>query len=229
MNDENPGRALRADARLNREQIIEAARALITERGPEVPMEEVARRAGVGAATLYRRFPDREALVRGVALDGFHRVVAIARDAEDEEPDAWRALSRFVHRAAAELRLATWLSIWFAGTWERLHAEPEEQRLRRTLLRILDRLVRRAQADGDLRDDVDAGDLTMMTALLLRPLPGPRAELTQRGVDRYLTLMLEGLRAHPGIRPLPDGDVDLTDIGLTGPRPSGSAGQGGEK
>lgn len=209
----NESPRLRADARHNREQIIEAARALIAERGVEVPMEEVARRAGVGAATLYRRFPDREALVRGVALDGFDRVVAIARDAEDEEPDAWHALARFVRRAAAELRLATWLSIWFTSTWEQLHAEPEEQRLRQALLKILDRLVRRAQADGDLRPDVDAGDLTLMMALLLRPLPGLRAELTQRSVDRYLSLMLEGLRAGPDIQDLPPAEVGLVDLG----------------
>jgi AcrR family transcriptional regulator len=216
VENEKPGRKLRADARLNREQIIEAARALIAERGAEVPMEEVARRAGVGTATLYRRFPDREALVRGVALDGFHRVVAIARDAEDEEPDAWRALSRFIRRASAELRLATWLSIWFTSTWEQLHTDPEERRLRQTLLKILDRLVRRAQADGDLRPDVDAGDLTLMLALLLRPMPGRRAELTQRSVDRYLTLMLDGLRAHPDIQRLPDSDISLADLGGDG-------------
>lgn len=209
----NEGSRLRADARHNREQIIEAARALIAERGVDVPMEEVARRAGVGAATLYRRFPDREALVRGVALDGFDRVVAIARDAEDEEPDAWRALARFVRRAAAELRLATWLSIWFTSTWEQLHTEPEEQRLRQALLKILDRLVRRAQADGDLRRDVGASDLTLMMALLLRPLPGLRAELTQRSVDRFLVLMLEGLRAGPGIHELPPAEIGLTDLG----------------
>ncbi|MBG6069876.1 TetR/AcrR family transcriptional regulator [Micromonospora ureilytica] len=211
MKNESP--RLRADARHNREQIIEAARALIAERGVEVPMEEVARRAGVGAATLYRRFPDREALVRGVALDGFDRVVAIARDAEDEEPDAWGALARFVRRASAELRLATWLSIWFTSTWQQLRAEPEEQRLRQALLKILDRLVRRAQADGDLRPDVDAGDLTLMMALLLRPLPGLRAELTQRSVDRYLILMLEGLRAGPDIHDLPPAEIGLVDLG----------------
>ena len=212
VKNEGPGRRLRADARHNREQIIEAARAVIAERGAEVPMEEVARRAGVGVATLYRRFPDREALVRGVALDGFDRVVAIARDAEDEEPDAWRALSRFIRQATAELRLATWLSIWFTSTWEQVRADPEERRLRQTLLKILDRLVRHAQADGDLRHDVDAGDLTLMMALLLRPLPGLRAELTQRSVDRYLALMLDGLRAGPDLQHLPAGEIGLADL-----------------
>ncbi|WP_440103330.1 hypothetical protein [Streptosporangium sp. H16] len=77
-------------------------------------------------------------------------MVAIARDAEDEEPDAWRALSRLIRRTAAELRLATWLSIWFTSTWEQFHTDPEERRLCHTLLKILDRLVRRAQADGDI-------------------------------------------------------------------------------
>ncbi|NUR86197.1 MAG: TetR/AcrR family transcriptional regulator [Nonomuraea sp.] len=209
MSNESP---LRADARLNREQIIEAARALIAERGAEVPMEEVARRAGVGTATLYRRFPDREALVRAVALDGLHRVVAIARDAEDDEPDAWRALTRFVRRAAAELRLATWLSIWFTSTWAQLRSDPEERRLRQTLLKILDRLVRRAQADGDLRPDVDTGDVTMMMGLLLRPMPGLRTELTQRSVDRYLALMLDALRARPDTRRLPAPEITLADL-----------------
>lgn len=58
------------------------AHALIAEHGADVPMEEVARRAGVGTGTLYRRFPNRDALIRGVALDSFHRVIAIARTAD---------------------------------------------------------------------------------------------------------------------------------------------------
>ncbi|MFC7721475.1 SbtR family transcriptional regulator [Nonomuraea recticatena] len=122
-------------------------------------------------------------------------------------------MSRFIRRAAAELRLATWLSIWFTSTWEELHADPEERRLRRTLLKILDRLVRRAQADGDLRHDVDAGDVTLMMALLLRPMPGLRTELTQRSVDRYLALMLDGLRARPDIQQLPAAEIGLADLG----------------
>ncbi|GAA2416218.1 hypothetical protein GCM10010404_88310 [Nonomuraea africana] len=74
-------------------------------------------------------------------------------------------------------------------------------------------MVRRAQADGDLRDDVDAGDLALMMALLLRPIPGLRAELTQRSVDRYLALMLDGLRAGPDIQRLPDSGIGLADFG----------------
>src|SRR5688572_25450825 len=108
---------LRADAQRNREQIIDAARALFVERGADVPMEEIAHRAGVGVGTLYRRFPDREALIRAVALDTFRRVVALACAAEAEEPDGWRALTRFVRQSAADLRLAAWLSMWFSQAW----------------------------------------------------------------------------------------------------------------
>ncbi|MGW6589000.1 TetR/AcrR family transcriptional regulator [Streptomyces globisporus] len=194
MTSSTSGRGLRADARLNRQQIIEAARELFAERGPDVPTEEVARRAGVGTATFYRRFPDRQALISAVALDGFHRVVAIARTAEDEEPDAWRALTRFVHQAGTELRLATWLSVWFASSWAELQKDPETHRLRQILLKILDRLVQRAQADGDMRPDVGTGDLALLVAQLLRPVPGLPTELTQRSMVRSLDLALNSLR-----------------------------------
>ncbi|MFI9561052.1 TetR/AcrR family transcriptional regulator [Nonomuraea endophytica] len=208
----NPDPKLRADARMNREQIIAAAHVLIAEHGAEVPMEEVARRAGVGTGTLYRRFPNRNALIRGVALDSFHRVIAIARAAEDEEPDAWTALSRFVHQAGGDLRLAAGLAMRFAGMWAALRDDPENLRLRATLLKILDRLVQRAQADGMMRDDVGTADLSMMMALLLRPMPGLREDLTPAGADRYLTLMLDGLRTCPGTSPLPASEVTLADL-----------------
>ena len=61
-----PRRPLRADARDNRRRLIEAARDVLIERGPAAPLEEIARRAGTGIATLYRHFPDRQALIRDV-------------------------------------------------------------------------------------------------------------------------------------------------------------------
>ncbi|MCP3802933.1 TetR/AcrR family transcriptional regulator [Allokutzneria sp. A3M-2-11 16] len=189
------GRELRADARRKREQIIDAARALIAERGAAVRMDDVARAAGVGSGTLYRRFPDREELIRGVALDSFARVVERARTAEDEEPDAWRGLTRFLREAAADLRLASWMSIWFAETWARLRVDEDNQRMRASLLKILDRLVRGAQHDGALRADITVEDLTMMLALLLRPIPDLPTPLTPQDVERYLGFMIDGLRA----------------------------------
>ncbi|GGS25704.1 TetR family transcriptional regulator [Streptomyces rubiginosohelvolus] len=212
MTPSSSGRDLRADARLNREQIIAAARELFAERGPDVSTEEVARRACVSTGTLYRRFPDRQALISAVALDGFHRVVAIARTAEDEEANAWQALTRFVHQARTELRLATWLSVWFASTWAELQEDPENQRLRHILLKILNRLVRSAQSDGDMRPDVGTGDLALLIALLLRPIPGLHTELSQRSADRALDLMLDSLRARDDNQQLPHQRITTADL-----------------
>src|SRR5690349_16231486 len=90
---------LRADARRNREQIIAAAKKMFLEFGPDVPMEEIARGAGVGVGTLYRRFPDREALIRAVARDNFEVVLAEARTVAAEEPSAWQAIVRLLTRS----------------------------------------------------------------------------------------------------------------------------------
>jgi AcrR family transcriptional regulator len=205
---------LRADARRNRDQLVEAAAALFAERGPDVPMEEIARRAGVGVGTLYRRFPDRDALVRTVALESFHRVVANARAAATE-PDAWSGITRFVRQAVADLRLATWLSMWFARTWAELRLDAEQQELRAELLGLLDGLVRRAQRDGVMRADAGVGDLAVLLALVLRPLPGALAAVTERSVERHVEVVLDGLRARPGSQ-LPGRPLTLDDLGRPG-------------
>src|SRR6266566_9649705 len=82
---------MRADARRNRDQILIAARDIFADHGPGAPLEEIARRAGVGIGTLYRRFPDRQSLLRAVALDTLGRVAQEGRLALAEEPGAFRA------------------------------------------------------------------------------------------------------------------------------------------
>ena len=202
---------LRADARRNRGQIVDAAGALFAERGPDVPMEEVARRAGVGVGTLYRRFPDRDALVRAVAFENFRRVVAWARVAT-ADPDGWSGLTRFVRQSVADLRLATWLSMWFAETWAALRLEPEHAELREELLRLLGRLVATAQQEGAMRPDVGVGDLALLLAVLLRPLPGMPVPVPEHVVERHLAIMLDGLRAVPAAA-LPGRPVTPDDLG----------------
>ncbi|MGH3585274.1 MAG: TetR/AcrR family transcriptional regulator [Pseudonocardia sp.] len=203
--------SLRADAWRNRVQIVDAAGALFAERGPDVPMEEIARRAGVGVGTVYRRFPDRDALVQAVAFDSFRRVVAQARTAADG-PDGWGGLARFVRAAVADLRLATWLSMWFVRTWEEMRLEREHEELRDELLALLDQLVARAQREGAMRTDVGVGDLAVLLALVLRPLPGPLAAVTERSAERYVAVVLDGLRAQ-ALPPLPGPPVTLDALG----------------
>lgn len=93
---------LRADALRNRERIIAAARETVVEFGAEVPLDEIARRAGVGNATLYRHFADRQELIHHVTLSVMSRTADRAERALAEEPDAFRALTRFAHDAVEE-------------------------------------------------------------------------------------------------------------------------------
>src|SRR2546421_11822475 len=93
------GRPLRADARQNRERILAAARDVFVELGAGAPLEEISRRAGTGIATLYRRFPDRLALMRAGVLDSLARTEEEAHRAAKEGPHPFRALTRYMPRA----------------------------------------------------------------------------------------------------------------------------------
>src|SRR5690606_13382420 len=90
---------LRADARRNRDQIVAAASRLFARGGADAPMEEIARAASVGVGTLYRRFPDREALIVAVAGKSTRDLHAQLEAARAEEPTAWAALERFLREA----------------------------------------------------------------------------------------------------------------------------------
>lgn len=93
---------LRADATRNRERIIVAAREVLLEHGTDAPLDEIAKRAGVGNATVYRHFADRQELALQVALSVTDRITQRAEEALAQEPDAFDALRRFVHEAADE-------------------------------------------------------------------------------------------------------------------------------
>src|SRR5919108_6174329 len=91
---------MRADAARNRQRIVQAAQLAFAERGLDVPLEEIARRAGVGIATLYRRFPTRDALIAA----SFAPLMAAYAEAVDEAlqaPDAWTGFARFLERVCA--------------------------------------------------------------------------------------------------------------------------------
>ena len=89
---------MRADARDNRQRLMLAARDVFSERGPAAPLDEIARRAGTGIATLYRHFPDRQALMLEVVRDAIELSIEEGRLAASEEPDPFRALARYMHR-----------------------------------------------------------------------------------------------------------------------------------
>src|SRR6266545_1265378 len=150
-----PPRRMRADARRNRERLLTAARDALVDQGVDAPLEEIARRAGVGVGTLYRRFPDRQALLRDVALQVLSQVTDEARAALAEEPDAYRALARYLHRAL-DLRIAAVMPVLTeAGPIGR---DEEFQRARDDLGRLFESMVTTAQREGLLRPDVGVGE-----------------------------------------------------------------------
>ncbi|EFL15718.1 TetR/AcrR family transcriptional regulator [Streptomyces sp. C] len=204
-----PGRVPkpRADAVRNRERILVAAREMFVEFGSEAPLDEIARRAGIGNATLYRHFPDRAALVHHVVLYVMDRVTALAEDALAEEPDAFAALCRFTHGAADE-RIGALCPMLAAGFD---HEHPELLAARAALEAAVERLVDAGQSGGLLRPDIGVGDLMVALSQLSRPLPGTDCLGVERFVHRHLQLFLDGLRA-PARSELPGTAATLDDL-----------------
>lgn len=182
---------LRADATRNRERIVTAAREAIVELGPDVALDEVARRAGVGNATLYRHFADRADLVRQVTLSVVARTVKRAEDALAEEPDAFAALRRFVLEAAQE-RIGA-LCPLLTDVFDR--QDPAVVRQVEQMERSISAILERAQNAGLLRTDIAVGDVMVAVTQLTRPLPGVCCVGFDRFVHRHLQLFLDGLRA----------------------------------
>ncbi|MGW4384174.1 helix-turn-helix domain-containing protein [Kitasatospora sp. NPDC004531] len=219
---ERPGEAgrgsrLRVDARRNLESVLRAAREVFGELGYGAPMEEVARRAGVGVGTVYRRFPSKEVLVQRIAAEEVSWLTAQARESLYGGLNGpWDALAGFLQRAAAsgagrllppeafryaeeigrvpeqrgsELRA-------FAGAPE---PEIEQSADPRLLLQLLAALVARAGAAGELRPGVTVADVVLV---LTAAVPVHASAALAAGEDgeggagsRLLQILLQGLRA----------------------------------
>jgi AcrR family transcriptional regulator len=200
---------LRADARRNRDQILAAAREIFAERGADVAMEEIARRASVGVGTLYRRFADRETLIRAVFRETFQAVVDETHAAITEEPTGWAALTRIMRQSAwlhvsvqAESSLVTAV----------VKADPETSRLRDHLLDMLEQVVHRAHAEGTLRRDVGVGDLGLLfMSVVKHQKHAATPEVAELAPGRLLAIMLDGLRA-PASGELPGRPLTRADL-----------------
>ncbi|MDC0773190.1 TetR/AcrR family transcriptional regulator [Streptomyces sp. HD] len=197
----------RADALRNRERIVTAAREMFVEFGPDVPLDEIARRAGVGNATVYRNFPDRDALVREVVCSVMDRTTEAAELALAETGDAFGALERFVHTAADE-RISA-LCPMVQSTFDQHHPDLEASRERAE--QLIGAIMDRAKAAGQLRSDVDVGDLMIGVSQLSRPPAGTGCAIADRYVHRHLQLFLDGLRA-PARSVLPGTAITMGDL-----------------
>ncbi len=184
-------RAMRVDAARNQDRIVAAAGAAFEELGAGVALEEVARRAGVGVATIYRRFRNRDQLVRAVLAYVFATEIQPVTAVETAEP--WRDLARTIE-ATVESVAAHRVMIRLAHEAGAIDVDVVGSYLSST-----ERLLRRATDAGLVRPDLVARDLAAVVVMALA-IAGDR---DPDGVDRrrYLALLLDGLRPAP--LPLP--------------------------
>jgi AcrR family transcriptional regulator len=181
---------LRADAARNREAIVDAARAVFAEQGLEAPLDEIAKRAGTGNATLYRRFPTRGDLVAAVFAEQMAaHVEAVETALADDDP--WNGFASYIETVAA--MQARDRGIADLVTMD-VSSAPEIEELRSRAYDGVVRLVGRAQQAGVLRQDFTDQDvvlLLMANAGLVERAHGIPAEASAR----LIHLLLDGFRA----------------------------------
>jgi AcrR family transcriptional regulator len=189
-------RKLRADARRNHAGLLAAARAVFVESGPGAPLEKVAARAGVGIGTLYRRFPDRSALLKAVVLDALEESRASAEAAADSPGDGLTALGRYMHDVL-DVRVSAVIPL----VLDRLDLDDADLApARERSAAATERLIDAAHEDGSLSREVSFGDIGTLLVRLSRPLPGSvPADVDDDLAHRHLELVLAGLRNNPGV------------------------------
>jgi AcrR family transcriptional regulator len=184
--------SLRSDAERNRKAILAAARQSFAESG-DVPMYEIARRAGVGQGTLYRHFPDRSVIATAIFGEELDQVEALAAQHSDD-PDAFFLLIRSVVQLQARLHgLIDCLDDGGAPASDP-HKESDHAVLKDRLVEIIEGPFREAQASGSLRADVEIDDVLLVLAMVEASLRKQMdAGEHAKAADRALTIALEGL------------------------------------
>jgi AcrR family transcriptional regulator len=178
-------RPLRADARRNRERIVEAARTVFARQGGEAQIDDIARAAGVGVGTVYRHFPHKDALLGELVTEKFRLFADNAERALKIE-DPWEAFAGLLRKntefCAGDVGVQQALARGPVA-WE--YAAPEIDRLRATTTQ----LIERAQKAGVMRKDFVVDDIPMLMAGLGSTMGVP-------GYDwrRHLEIILAGLR-----------------------------------
>ena len=195
----SPDRPLRKDAERNRQRILKAAAEVFTERGLDATLDDVARHAGVGVATVYRRFPDKASLTDAMFEERINIMYDLATQALDAD-DPWEGLTGFMETAAEMLTRDRGLRqiLMFAA-----HGHKRVGYARERMRPVVGQLVERAQAAGQLRPDLGATDIPMLEFML-----GTTAEYAREVRPdiwrRYLALLLDALRpSRPAFTQLP--------------------------
>ncbi len=189
---------LRRDAELNRQRILTAARQLIGERGLDISHDEIARAAGVGVGTVYRRFPTAASLFVELFYEELDEMVATA-EAAAEASDPWQGIRQFLEQIfeqQAANRGLRELLIGHRGDTELSH------RAQARLRPVVARLVDRAHASGQLREEIGAADFAMIP-VMINPLMAASRNVDPELWRRWLAVILDGLVVGPREGTLP--------------------------
>jgi AcrR family transcriptional regulator len=186
---QTPTKPLRADAERNRLHILEAAAAAFADGGLDVPVAEIARRAGVGPGTLFRRFPTKEDLVLAI-FEQRIQDISVLLDAALEDPDPWAG---FVGCMEAAVTMQVRDRGVLEAVGERFFGDPRMRALKDKVNPKVVALLQRAQAAGVVRADIEHQDIPVLIQAAARAgcvMPSCEPELSHR----YLAIILDGLR-----------------------------------
>jgi AcrR family transcriptional regulator len=200
-------RMLRKDAERNRQRILEAAAEVFTDRGLEATLDDVARHAGVGVGTVYRRFPDKASLADALFDERIDALVAMAEKAQSH-PDAWAGLVSFVENSAEMLasdRGLRQILMFAAQGHDRIACA------RGRIRPAIDRLVKRAQAAGQLRSDLAATDIPIIEFMLAEVAEYAR-QVRPTIWRRYVPLLLDALRPERASGPLSEPELSPDEM-----------------
>lgn len=188
---------MRADARRNREQLLDVTVELILEVGGEPSRDAIAARAGVGIATLYRHFPDQQSLLHAVARHALERSIAAGEASVLNSVDSFDSLNCYMHAAIDH-------GIGVVNMVYPLLANPDWPDLRARAESLLDTIMNNAQADGKIRADLEVSDIVFATIRFGRPLAIGLSLADDRAIaHRHLDLYIAGLRTGTADRAQP--------------------------
>lgn len=181
-------RPLRADAVRNRERILVAAAEVFADRGLDATLDDIADHAGVGVGTVYRRFPNKEALVEALFEKGVNAMVELAVEAANVD-DSWKGLVWFLEQAtqmhAEDLGLR---DVMLHSAYGRDRVAQAKDRI----IPVVTRLVERARSDGHVRPDLVTADIPIIE-LMLSSVAEYTSDTAPDLWRRYLGIMLDGI------------------------------------
>jgi AcrR family transcriptional regulator len=178
-------RPKRADARRNYDKVVTAARETFAESGTGTSLEEIARRAGVGIGTLYRNFPNRQALLEAVYADEVENLCRSAADLDAMDP--WDAFDAWLHRIVAYMATKQALAHELMDYVDR--DAPLFKTCRAALFAAGEPILQRAQDAGVVRPDTDFGEIIHMVGGIVKIPAGEPGQ-----IDHILGIALDGLR-----------------------------------